>query len=289
MQKYTLRTVSQLKDQIKMLALDLDGTLLNSEREISSRNREAIKRAYDQGLYVTITTGRHPKSVLRYAAELGVTEGSFAVIFNGSGVISLDSYARQPVDQGFELIHYESCSGSEAAEIYRLGKPYGLSMHAYCVELGLLVQDVNAHSYKEISHNQVGYTEVDFATLNDSVHLFKLLSTGESDQIDAFRASLPETLSQRFAIMRSNPDFLEFIPHKSSKGTALKALCEHLSLPLSAVMAFGDAENDLEMLKLAGCGVAMRNALQEEILESADLITDSNDEDGVAVCVEQLL
>lgn len=289
MQKYSLKTVHQLKGKIKMLALDLDGTLLDSNREISKRNQQALKQAQEQGIYVTITTGRHPRSVLRYASILGTQQGSFAVVFNGSGVVSIDDYAKNPLDCGFTLLHQNSCSGSVAAQIFALGRQYGLTMHGYSVEHGLLVHEVNPYSQREIMHNQVAYEVVDFATLDDRVHFFKILSTGEGDKLDAFRASLPQEYSSRFAIMRSNPFFLEFIPDRSSKGTALSALCRYLKLPEREVMAFGDAENDLTMLQLAGCGVAMQNALQQEVLEISDLITLSNDEDGVAAVVEQIL
>lgn len=289
MQQYTLDTVRRLKGQIRMLALDLDGTLLNSSREVSPRNLRALRAAQKQGLYVTITTGRPPHSVLRYASLLGTARGSFAIVFNGAGVVSLDDYAQKPQEQGFDLLHRSICEAQRVQEIYLRAQSYGLSMHGYSVEQGLLVREVTPYAALEINHNQAPYQLMDFAALPCELHFFKVLVTGESERLDAFRQELDPSLLADFEIMRSTPNFLEFIPDRSSKGSALAWLCRYLGLETSQVMAFGDAENDLTMLQTAGCGVAMANALQPEILDSADLVTLSNDEDGVALAVEQIL
>ncbi len=88
--------------------------------------------------------------------------------------------------------------------------------------------------------------------------------------------------------MRSDADFLEFIPQKQTKGTALAQLCRILNIDLSEIIACGDAENDEEMIKMAGLGVAMANSMPH-VIEVADVVTASNEDDGVAEVIEKVL
>ena len=294
MAKYTLETLSGMKGKVRLIALDLDGTLLNSQKEISQRTRSALIKAASCGIGIAITTGRHPRSVLRYAEQIGDGKPSgYAVIFNGAAVISVDDYAQDPVDCGFPVLCDETCTGREASVIASFALDHGCGVHGYSKERGLLVQSVNRHSYREISHNQVAYQEIDFKKCDSSEHFFKFLCTGEPDILDRFREDLEDRsvrdLAATFSVMRSDPDFLEFIPGRSTKGTALKALCGKIGISPSEVMAFGDAENDLDMIRIAGIGVAMQNSQLEQLLEEADLVTLSNDDDGVAAAVEKIL
>ena len=106
--------------------------------------------------------------------------------------------------------------------------------------------------------------------------------------IDKVKSKLPESLTSVFNVVRSNPNFLEFIPNKSSKGTGLKSLCIRLGYPVESSIAFGDAENDLHMLETAGLGVAMENGF-DVVKAAADVVTKTNDEDGVALVIEKFL
>ena len=110
---------------------------------------------------------------------------------------------------------------------------------------------------------------------------------GAPENLDSLRAALPPEIFTRFSVLRSDPNFLEFIPGCCTKGTALYELCKIIGCELSEVVAFGDAENDQAMIRSVGLGVAMANA-QDCLKETADVITLSNQEDGVAAVVEKL-
>ena len=139
-----------------------------------------------------------------------------------------------------------------------------------------------------VYNGKVGFKEVDFMQADDSEEFFKMLIVGDKEVLDKMRPNLPSYLTAFFAVVRSEANYLEFIPHHSTKGTALVQLCEALGCTVENAMAFGDADNDLAMIKAAGLGVAMENGF-ESVKEAADVVTKTNDEDGVAYLVNKFL
>ncbi|HAR80214.1 MAG TPA: hypothetical protein DCR21_05215 [Succinivibrionaceae bacterium] len=277
------------KDDFRVIALDLDGTLLNSDKNISDRNKRALRQAQQEGFSVVIATGRHPNSTLRYIQELDcLNDRAYAVCFNGSAVVSLSEYAKAHSYVNYPVIDSKTAPGSLIKEIASLAHDYGCHVHGYSKQRGLVVETVNKHSLREITHNDVSYEIVDFSKCADDEPFYKLLIAGDSSALDALRPTIPKVLQENFNIVRSDSDFLEFIAQRSTKGTALKALCSMLGCQVSQAIAFGDGENDLDMLRTAGMGVGMANA-QQIVLDNVSYVTLSNDDDGVASVVEHFL
>lgn len=290
MARYTLASLGGLKNCYSLLALDLDGTLLTSEKTISSKNLEVLKKAADEGFSIVLTTGRHPRSALLYSEQLGpITDRSYAVCFNGSAVISLKKFQEECCDAGFSFLSGNLASGDLIVRLTAYIHGMGCKIHGYSKERGLVIEDMNPQSKREVDHSGCGYEEIDFLRCPASEGFFKVIAVGQSQRIDALRAGLPKEFSDYFSVLRTDPDFLEFIPERSTKGSALVSLCDIIGIGLDRTVAFGDAENDLEMIRRAGLGVAMANSQMKQLMDEADVVTLSNDADGVAAVVEKLV
>lgn len=278
-----------LKGEHALIALDLDGTLLRSDKTISDFTKQAVCKAKEQGYAIVIATGRHPKSALRYLEELGcLNEKSCAICFNGAAELLMQDYIEAADEINFPVLNACYAVGDEAAAIAKFAHKYACKVHAYSRNRGLLIEDLNPHTLREINHGQVGYTAVDFENLDKNELFFKILIVGDAADLDKLRDFIPDEFKRHFEVMRSDPNFLEFIPGSSTKGTALKALCESLKVPLEQAVAFGDAENDLDMLKTAGLGIAMGNS-DEYVKAQHQIFTLSNDEDGVGKAIFKLI
>ena len=129
---------------------------------------------------------------------------------------------------------------------------------------------------------------IDFDELADDELILKVMLVDKPEKLSAAIKQLPASLHEEFTIMQSAPYFLEFLNLNSNKGIGVKALAEHLSIPMEQVICMGDAGNDYHMIKYAGLGVAMGNAT-DDIKAIADHITASNDEHGVAKAIQKFV
>ena len=287
--KYTLDTLPVTHHQFKVIALDLDDTLLRTDKSISDYTIKTLQKAQSQGFSIAIATGRHPKSAVLYMQKLGcLNDNSYAVCFNGAGVVRLSEYVKAGVDIGFPMVVSNVAPAPIIKKLTQFAHDNGCVVHAYSKTRGLLVENHNPHTQREIDNGKVGFKEVDFMQADDSEEFFKMLIVGDKEVLDKMRPNLPSYLTDFFAVVRSEANYLEFIPHHSTKGTALVQLCEALGCTVENAMAFGDADNDLAMIKAAGLGVAMENGF-ESVKEAADVVTKTNDEDGVAYLVNKFL
>ena len=276
----TLDKIEIKKNFYKLVALDMDGTVLTSQKTVSARTKAVLKKAQDQGIRPVIVTGRPPCGIVSYAKEMGILHANaYAVCYNGAAIVELND---------FHDVYYRCASGKSIKKVTELAHSFGCKVHAYSKDRGLLIEDFNPATQREINHSCADYTVIDFMQCNDNEQFYKILIVGEDFKLDEVRLHIPPELHDLFTVMRSDPNFLEFIPFDSTKGSALIELCKILKIDPKATMAFGDAENDSHMLKIAGLGVAMANAMPEA-KQAAKAVTLSNDEDGVAVFLEQFL
>ncbi len=285
-----MNTQSPFRRRWRLAAFDLDGTLLRDDKTISPRTAAAVREITASGRIAAIATGRHPNSALRFFEAMdALAPGSLAVCFNGSAVIAMDAFRKAGApDSGFPVIWEDTASPDEMRMLDSESRAAGLDLHAYTKSHSLVVEKVTRFSMREIFHSKVSYTDGWDFFGHDGERYYKAVATGEPDAIDAFRASLSQKVRSAFAVMRTDKNFLEFIPHGSSKGTALLRMCSSLGVDPSETVAFGDAENDLAMISNAGLGIAMGNA-GDGLKAQADYVTKINMEDGVAIAVERLL
>ncbi|MHA8110557.1 Cof-type HAD-IIB family hydrolase [Lactobacillaceae bacterium Melli_B4] len=256
---------------IKMIALDLDATLLTSNKTISQLNTTVLKRLHEQGIKIVICTGR-PISVIRnYIEQLGLTNAcDYTITFNGSLVIN--NQTKQPLfKRGLRKGDFEP--------IYQFARQNGYPLNILDFDSIYELTELAPSQYHTIMKADVQFIPTTFADLDPQIEYSKAIMSTTPAQLDQARRDFKN--AGEYHIVRSQPKILEFIAPHMNKAVGLKALLDHFDLTFENLMVFGDAENDLEMLKAAGTGVVMQNG-QPEVKQIADAITKfDNDHDGV--------
>lgn len=262
----------------KLIALDMDGTLLNSQKQISERTKAAIARARENGIRIVLASGRPINGIRSKLEELNIrSERDFVVSFNGSLVQNVATGA---------ILHNEIIDGKSARLVAGLARELGVCTHAFSQEFGLITPENNKYTEHEAEINSMPVTEMDFSLLEDDHPIIKTMIVAEPELLTRAIRQFPASFHEQFTIVQSTPFFVEFLNKKSNKGLAVQAIAEHLGIKKEEVICMGDAENDHHMIEYAGLGVAMANAM-EETKKIADYITHSNDEDGVAYVIEK--
>lgn len=262
----------------KIIALDMDGTLLNSQHQISPRTKEVITQAREQGIKVVLASGRPIAGIRRQLAELGISsDQDFVCHFNGAVV--------ENVGTG-EIVNHKMITGAGAKKVARLAKELGVNTHAFSPIHGLITPKISEFTEVEANINGIEINVFDFEQLDDDHPINKVMIVDQPELLDNAIKNLPKDLYEEFMVLRSAPWFLEFLNPEANKGTGIKMIADYLGVPAEQVMCVGDAENDHHMLKYAGMGVAMGNATPET-KALADYITLTNDEDGVAYVIEK--
>lgn len=259
---------------IKLVALDLDDTLLNSKLAVSPRACEAIRKAVAQGVTVTIATGRMYRSALPYAKQLGLDVP--IITYNGaliksclSGEVLLD----QPIDKQL------------AQTVLALCKERGWYIQNY-VQDELYVEKINQYSELYSRLSGVPATAVGDRLYAGEDSSSKMLIMSTEEGIIEIYDTCKALFGNKLSIAISKPTYLEITDPLANKGRALAFLADKLGIKKDETMAIGDSGNDIDMLKYAGWGVAMGNA-SAAIKALARLETLSNDADGVAEAIER--
>lgn len=261
---------------IKLIAMDMDDTLLNERQQITSRTREAISRAMRAGVAVTIATGRMFCSALPFARDLGLKLP--LITYNGAMVREIES--------GLTLFH-RPIPVKTAQAVAELFREQGWYLQKYVDDVLYVAElDENAlyyANYAGVEAVAVGERFYDMAEAPT-----KMLSMGERPLLSQISAALAEQWNGSLYTASSKTRYLEMVDSGVNKGEALAHLAASLGVRQSEVLAMGDSMNDVDMLEYAGIGVAMGNA-GELVRAAADFVTASNSEDGVAVAIERFV
>lgn len=264
---------------IKLVAIDMDGTLLDEKREITPRVKEAIQKANQQGVKIVLCTGRPLPGVQDQLAELELfQENDFVITYNGSLV--------QNTKTGEIISRYEMTL-ADFQEIELMARQVGSHLHAINQEaIYTPNRDISPYSVHEaflVSMPLKYRTPEEFT---EDMHIVKIMMIDEPAILDQAIAKIPAEFKARYTTVKSSPFYYEILNKETSKGAAVARLAEHLGIDQSEIMAIGDNENDLSMIEYAGTGVAMGNATPA-VKAAADIETTSNEEDGVAVAIEK--
>lgn len=267
----------------KILFLDLDGTLLNDARDISEGNRAALDAALAAGHRVVINTGRPLESAKAQNKKLGLTkEGCYVISFNGGMVY--DPYRD-------EVIYRQCLPRDLAVEIAEFVDSQGLHVQTYD-EHYILVEprweDEEVRKYCNKIHME--YRVLPSFREHLTAGPAKILAMSYTDRpaMDRLEAALKERFPQ-VEVFFSCKEYLEIVPKGVHKGHALVRLCQQLGIPVENSLAAGDEANDIPMLKAAGVGCAMQNAVPAA-KEIADYITENdNNHDGIAEIVYRFM
>lgn len=261
---------------IKLVALDMDDTLLNKQAVISPRNAEVIRRAVAQGVTVTIATGRMFRSARPFAEGLGLDVP--LITYNGAlirGALSGETLLDRPI------------AADIAGEVLALFQDKGWYIQTY-VDDALYVAEMNdkARYYEQLAKVSATVLGDDFYSRLQAPS--KMLAMAEPDQVTIMKQTLQARFGDRLYLAVSKPTYLEMVNPAVNKGTALAFLAERLGIGREEVMAVGDSFNDLDMIKYAGWGVAMGNA-PDQVKQQAQAVVSANDNDGVAEAFEKFV
>ncbi|MEG0296958.1 MAG: sugar-phosphatase [Clostridium sp.] len=265
---------------VKLIAIDMDGTLLNEKKELTQENKDAIKEAVDKGVKVVICTGRPCEGIESTLSQLHQDkENQYVISFNGTLI--------KNVTDGTS-IRVGGLKGSDLHYLHNLSKEHGVNIHAFSETQGLITPKASKYTDVEANINGISYKIADFNEVSEDEDIVKIMLIDEPEVLQKAVDNLPEEVYEKYSVVRSTPYFLEFLDKKVDKGVAVKILAEHCDIERSRVMCIGDAGNDYAMIKYAGVGVAMGNAF-DEIKEIADFITESNENSGVAVAIRKFI
>ncbi len=264
----------------KLIALDMDGTLLNEEKIVTERTKKAIKAARDKGVTVVLATGRPIDGVTRYLEELDMyTDEDYVLSYNGGLVLKTKSR---------EVVCKMGLIGEDVHYLYDLSKKLGVNIHAFSEENGLVTPKNSKYTEVEASINNITIQEINFDDIKNNESYIKVMMIDEPEILQKAVDNLPKEVYEKYTVVRSTPYFLEFLNKEVNKGVGVELLAKHLGVKREEIITMGDAGNDLHMIEYAGMGIAMGNAF-EEVKKVANYITDSNNEDGVATAIEKFV
>lgn len=262
----------------RLIALDLDGTLLNDELSITEKTREVIGRARDCGAKIVLVSGRAYKSIERYINELNIND--IVITMNGAKVTSSD---------GEKVIFGESLDEGICKTVLSMCEKEGVTAVMFakdCVNIekpGELTDFFEKHDRIPVT-----YTHTPLSKCCDGVEVGKLLLIDENEKLQKIKSCAEREIQEDVNLHFSLPFFLEVYSPNVDKAIMLGKVAEYYGIAREEILAIGDGGNDIPMLKFAGCSVAMGNA-PDEVKKVADYVTVTNEEDGAALAIEKFL
>ncbi|MEH2922019.1 sugar-phosphatase [Samsonia erythrinae] len=266
---------------VKLIAIDMDGTLLTPENRISPAVKAAIAAAREQGVQVVLATGRPYIGVERYLMELDLQqEGCYCITNNGALVqrTSNGDCVAQTTLSFDDYLHFEALASK-------------LGVHFHALDFNFVYtanKDISPYTIHEshLTGMPLKYRAVE--EMDRSLTFPKVMMIDDPEILDRAISQIPPEDFERYTIMKSAEYYLEILDKRVNKGEGVRMLAEHLNIPRESVMTLGDQENDLAMLEYAGLGVAMGNAV-ESVKAVSQFVTKTNREDGVAYAIEKFV
>lgn len=266
---------------IRLIAIDLDGTLLKDNLTISKASKIAIQKAVEQGIKVVICTGRPEPGILPYIAELGLSKkDDYTITYNGGLLRRTDTK---------EIIIRHQLTIEDYRNIYAETKQLNVRHHMISDD-GIATDDksISKYTVHEADISRTGILVKGLDEYPDDFIVSKVLWSDDEEVLDRALEQIDPSFYDKYSILRSEPFYLEFLNKNASKGKTVRELASILDISLDQVMAIGNANNDFDMVKEAGIGVAVANSTPE-LKDVADYISSSNEEDGVAQAIHKFV
>lgn len=263
---------------IKIIALDLDGTLTNEVKEITPHTLAALMKAQRQGVRLCLSSGRPPYGMRPLAKQLQMKRyGGMLLCYNGGHI--------EECSTGKVLVE-KALSPTLLPYLHECQERSGMTLMTYYEDHIYTEHPDDPYVHQSSRNNKMEIIGVqDF--INDTPRpLNKCLMVGAPEVVPQWEAIMQEETKGKMHICRSTPYFIELLPLGIDKGSALKQMLTTLNMTTDNLMAFGDSYNDISMLQTAGIGIAMGNA-EEAVKDVADYITDDNEHDGIAKALEK--
>lgn len=264
----------------RILFTDLDDTLLRKDKSVSPRCREAIFSMLSAGNKFAIATGRNIESAKRVAAANGFTrKGCYLVAYNGAVLYDFSEE---------QVLEEKTLSFEDLSYLFSEAKKYGLYIQTYYKEYMVTDSPGQELSSYYATHTNTPVMEVEdvLSWLPKPPNKALLISLDNPNLLERFRLDHLAWEKGRANSLYSCPEYLEYCPPDTDKGTGIRRMCQLLSIPMEQAYAAGDERNDVAMLKAAGTGIAVANA-RKEAKAAADFITQADHEhDAIAEIIE---
>lgn len=267
----------------KLVAIDLDGTLVTDEKELTKKTVEVIKEASKKGVKIMISSGRSFYRLERFIDALDLRkENQCTICFNGGMIVE---------NKTKEMLYSKSLDAEEVEELIQLGKALRLPIMIYTrdthyVETIPEVVRKNTKNLKGMNLKVVNFNQINFKKPEN--YIYKVCFIDKPEKIIEKRKQISEEILKKYEITSSVPEYLEIVKKGIKKSEAIKVVMEKYDIKQDEVMAIGDGENDVEMLDFAGLGIAMENA-SDFVKGFANDVTTSNNHDGVANAIEKYI
>lgn len=268
----------QNQNEYKILALDIDGTLTNTKKEITRGVQAELDKLYERNIPVLLVSGRPYEGIVPIANEINLFEnGGYILAFNGGRIVNCANG---------EVVYNKFIKKELIPDICNFAFSNNLTVLTY--KDGKIISNNANDEYLKI---EARINKMDAVTVDDIIaqapeHCDKFLIVGPEEICEKKVVEMAEMFKADLNIFRSEPYFIEVVPKGIDKAESLEWLLNKLSLTKENLVACGDGRNDVTMVKYAGMGVAMDNAC-DEVKEVSNFITASNDEDGVAVAIKK--
>lgn len=264
----------------RIIALDIDGTLVNSRKEISPETLEALIEIQERGFRVAVASGRPTPGIRKIADALKLEKyGNYILPFNGGRIINYKTK---------KVVYQKMMSNTIAAALQDDAIGQGVGMVTYDEEGAIAGTPINSYMELEARLNGINIKEIEDFKAYVSFPVNKCMMFGEPEQLVQVERALKQKYHGLLNIFRSEPYFLEIMPMGIDKAATLSKLLHLLGLTADQMICCGDGFNDITMLEYAGLGVAMANA-RDEVLAAADYVTASNDENGILQVIQKFM
>lgn len=263
----------------KMIATDLDDTLLNSQGKVSAKDKEAIMKAQDSGVLFVLASGRPTYAMRDLATELKLDKyESYILSYNGSIITNCKSNKN---------ILEETLTKEDIHTLYDFSRKNNVEIITYLNDT-IISEDYSSYIEVEVELTKMPFEKVKNFKATVDTDCVKCILLGEPTYLKKVEEKLKNELGSKFSIAISKPFFLEVTKLNVDKGSSLLKLAEKLSIKKEEIIVVGDSYNDLPMLKVAGLPACVDNA-KSEIKEICRFISTSNNNNGMANLIENLI
>ena len=267
---------------VKLIAIDMDGTLLNEKKHIDEAEKEAIHEAIEAGIKIVLCTGRPLYGILPFYEELGLSE------FDSEGYVILNNGCSIHKTKDWKLIDQVNFTSDDIEYLYKFSKSYDINFtlvnDTYYFNIGRKPTD---ELITDAGFVFSDITDISLEEAKSGKHkIMKIMFLGDPEIMADFQEKNEDIIKSKYSGVLSQSYVYEVLPKDNNKGTGLKKLAEKLGIKQEEVMAIGDGNNDIEMFEYANYSVAMKNAT-ELAKKAAKYETDSNENDGVAKAIRK--
>lgn len=269
-----------MNNEKKILVLDIDGTLTNSNKEITANTKKGIMEIQKRGHIVVLASGRPAKGMKKYADELELEAyGGYLLAFNGGQIMNCRTG---------EIVFQKPLPVQVLPGLCRFAQEKDCGLLTYMGDT--IILGTRSDEYVELESRING---MPVQPVENFMHFIdfevpKCLLTADPEKAPLYEEELREQYQDIAGVYRSEPFFIEIMPKGVDKAASLDRMLASVGLTRDNAVCCGDGFNDRTMIEYAGVGVAMGNA-QEPVKQSADFITKSNDEDGIVTVIEKFI